>query len=96
MIGNPRDASDGPARSGKPAAMFQAAAAVLRRNIDEVRERARLITWLMNEDRSAVLDELAVLKRLAAENPDLAIVPGHDGAAVGALVASGVLAAGFR
>ena len=67
-----------------------------RRNIDEVRERARLITWLMNEDRSAVLDELAVLKRLAAENPDLAIVPGHDGAAVGALVASGVLAAGFR
>lgn len=67
-----------------------------RRNIDEVRERARLITWLMNEDRGEVLDELAELKRIAAENPDLVIVPGHDGAVIDALVASGVMTAGFR
>jgi glyoxylase-like metal-dependent hydrolase (beta-lactamase superfamily II) len=67
-----------------------------RRNIDEVRERARLITLLMGEDRGAVLDELAELKRLAGENPDLAIVPGHDGPVIDALVADGTLKAGFR
>ena len=67
-----------------------------RRNIDLVRERARLVTLLMGEDRSLVLDELAELNRLAAADPDLAIVPGHDGPVIDALISSGALTMGFR
>lgn len=49
------------------------------RNIDEVRERARLVTWwFMNEDRDQVMLELAELNRLQKANPELVIVPGHD------------------
>jgi glyoxylase-like metal-dependent hydrolase (beta-lactamase superfamily II) len=49
------------------------------RNIDEVRERARLVTWFfMDEDRDQVMLELAELNRLQKANPDLVIVPGHD------------------
>ncbi len=66
------------------------------RNIDLVRERARLVTLLMGEDRAQVLDELADLKRLAAAEPALAIVPGHDGAVVQSLVDSGLLTRQFQ
>ncbi|MFT3810888.1 MAG: MBL fold metallo-hydrolase [Micropepsaceae bacterium] len=66
------------------------------RNIELVRERARLVTWLMSEDRAQVLDELAELNRLAAAEPALAIVPGHDGPVIGRLIASGALIEGFR
>jgi len=49
------------------------------RNIDTVRERARLVTWLfMDENRDQVMLELGELNRLQKANPDLVIVPGHD------------------
>jgi glyoxylase-like metal-dependent hydrolase (beta-lactamase superfamily II) len=49
------------------------------RNIDEVRERARLVTWFfMDENRDQVMLELAEFNRLQKANPDLVIVPGHD------------------
>lgn len=67
-----------------------------RRNIDLVRERARLVTFLMGEDRGAVLDQLAMLKRIAESEPAVVIVPGHDGPAIDALVAGGALTMGFR
>jgi glyoxylase-like metal-dependent hydrolase (beta-lactamase superfamily II) len=67
-----------------------------RRNIELVRERARLITLMMGEDRGQVLDELAELNRLAAAEPALAIVPGHDGAVVQSLVDSGALTRQFQ
>lgn len=50
-----------------------------RRNIDLVRERARLVTWwFLKEDRNAVMLQLAELKRLQDEHPEVFIMPGHD------------------
>jgi glyoxylase-like metal-dependent hydrolase (beta-lactamase superfamily II) len=66
-----------------------------RRNIDLVRERARLISLLLDERRPKVLDQLAELQRLAAAEPKLIIVPGHDGQEVAGLLASGALIQGF-
>jgi glyoxylase-like metal-dependent hydrolase (beta-lactamase superfamily II) len=62
------------------------------RNIELQRERARLMTWLfLKEDRTAVFGELAALKRLHETQPDVHIVPGHDGPVIDALVAAGIL-----
>lgn len=66
------------------------------RNIDLVRERARLVTqFMLKEDRDAVFAELGALKRLHEAEPKLNIVPGHDGDAVAALEQAGVLKTGF-
>lgn len=61
------------------------------RNWREVRERARLATLMMGEDRGAVLRQLAGIKALAAQAPKLHVVPGHDGPTVEALLGSGAL-----
>jgi len=62
------------------------------RNIEMQRERARLVTWLwLEEDRDAVLAELVALKRLSDAQPAVHIIPGHDGARVGALLRAGAL-----
>jgi glyoxylase-like metal-dependent hydrolase (beta-lactamase superfamily II) len=62
------------------------------RNIQTQRERPRLMTWLfLHEDRRAVFAELAALQRLQRAVPQLAIVPGHDGAVMARLIASGAL-----
>lgn len=66
------------------------------RNIDQVRERARLVTqFMLKEDRAAVFAQLAELHRLHAAEPQIHIVPGHDGETVGALEQAGVIKAGF-
>jgi glyoxylase-like metal-dependent hydrolase (beta-lactamase superfamily II) len=66
------------------------------RNIERLRERPRLMTWLfLHEDRSAVFGELAALSRLQGAAPKLAIVPGHDGTVIARLIASGALAEHF-
>ncbi len=64
-------------------------------NVDRVRERPRGITAVMKEDRRAVLQQLAALKALKDSEPKLAQVPGHDIAAVEALLAQGLLKAQF-
>lgn len=67
------------------------------RNIDLVRERARLVTWwFLKEDREAVMLELARLNELQAANPRLTIVPGHDPVRLEALVEQGLLGKGFQ
>ena len=67
------------------------------RNIDLVRERARLATqFFLGEDREAVLNELAALHALKTAEPNLHIVPGHDLQVVGALEQAGLLVKGFR
>ena len=59
--------------------------------------RPRLLSeFMLHEDRDAVFSELAMLKALHAAEPDLLIVPGHDVAAVDALIASGAMTAQFR
>jgi glyoxylase-like metal-dependent hydrolase (beta-lactamase superfamily II) len=67
------------------------------RNIDLVRERARLMTmYFLKEDRAAVLAELQELSRLHEAEPKIAIVPGHDGEVVASLESSGAMAKGFK
>ena len=66
------------------------------RNIVTQRERARLVTqFFLREDRTAVFGQLAALKRLSDEEPEISIVPGHDGEIIGGLIESGVLTEGF-
>jgi glyoxylase-like metal-dependent hydrolase (beta-lactamase superfamily II) len=67
------------------------------RNIELLRERARLVTqFLIKEDRRAVFGQLKELARLHEAEPKLSIVPGHDGAVVEALVTDNVLSKGFE
>jgi glyoxylase-like metal-dependent hydrolase (beta-lactamase superfamily II) len=77
--------------------LFLGDVAWLLRNVELQRERARLITTFMikEEDRHAVFGELAALKRLHEAQPAIHIVPGHDGAAIDALVAAGLMKSRF-
>jgi glyoxylase-like metal-dependent hydrolase (beta-lactamase superfamily II) len=65
-------------------------------NYKEVRERARLVTALfLGEDREAVLRQLAAIKALAAAEPKLHVVPGHDGDVMKQLIEAGSMTARF-
>lgn len=66
------------------------------RNIEVVRERARLVTLMLREDRDAVLSELAALNALEQKEPQIHLVPGHDPNAVAELEKAGLLVKGFR
>ena len=67
------------------------------RNIDIVRERARLVTqFLIKEDRDAVMLQLAELKRLRDTEPKLEIMPGHDPDALEHFLSAGLLVKGFK
>ena len=67
------------------------------RNVETGKGRPRLLSeFMLHEDRDAVFAELAMLKALHEAEPDLLIVPGHDVAAVDALIASGALSKSFR
>jgi hypothetical protein len=57
--------------------------------------RARLVTWLTDEDREAVMGELLELNRLQAAEPDLYIMPGHDPEALARFLKASLLTAGF-
>lgn len=46
------------------------------RNVDVVRERPRLVTLVLGEDRAAVLRELSALHELKAKHPEVHQVPG--------------------
>lgn len=66
------------------------------RNIENVRERPLLMTWVIGEDRPAVLGQFLALHALHQSEGGLAMVPGHEGPAVKALASAGLLQAGFR
>jgi glyoxylase-like metal-dependent hydrolase (beta-lactamase superfamily II) len=65
------------------------------RNIETVREKARVVTWLAGEDRTKVREELAGLNKLHVANPELHMMPGHDAAVINAYVKNGLLVKGF-
>ncbi len=68
-----------------------------RENWEQVHERARLVTqFILGEDRDAVLRELAALKAVAAAEPKLHLVPGHDGAVMKQLIDAGLIAPRFQ
>jgi glyoxylase-like metal-dependent hydrolase (beta-lactamase superfamily II) len=66
------------------------------RNIEWVRERPRLLTMSMKEDRSQVLSELAALHDLSQADPTIYLVPGHDGDVIASLIRLKVLVHGFK
>ena len=69
----------------------------LMRNIETGKGRPRALSqFMLNEDRDAVFAELATLKALHAAEPNLIMVPGHDSAAIDALIQSGVMTAKFK
>lgn len=66
-------------------------------NVERVRERPRMVTqFLLKEDRAAVFSELAELNRLSKAEPQVHLVPGHDGKVVAALAEQKVLRQGFE
>jgi glyoxylase-like metal-dependent hydrolase (beta-lactamase superfamily II) len=66
------------------------------RNVEQVRERPLLTTALIGEDRHAVLAQFQALHELAAREPALALVPGHDAPAIRRLQDAGLLLPGFK
>lgn len=77
--------------------LFTGDIAWMMRNIDTGKGKPRAISdLLLHEDRNAVFAELATLKALHAAEPNLLLVPGHDVAAVQALIASGAMTQGFK
>jgi glyoxylase-like metal-dependent hydrolase (beta-lactamase superfamily II) len=67
------------------------------RNVELVRERARLITqFMIREDRDAVMLELAELHRIHEAEPHLHMIPGHDVRVLTASLKDGLLIAGFK
>jgi len=66
-------------------------------NYEQVRERARLVTqFFLGEDRDAVLAQLSALRTLAAAEPKLHLVPGHDGPAMKRLLDAGLMSSRFQ
>ena len=66
------------------------------RNIEVQKERPRWVTGLLvQEDRNAVFGEIKALHALSEREPNVKIVPGHDGEVIGALTTAGVLQPGF-
>jgi glyoxylase-like metal-dependent hydrolase (beta-lactamase superfamily II) len=69
----------------------------LMRGVETGKGKPRYVSEvLLHEDRNAVFAELATLRALHGAEPNLMIVPGHDVAAVEALIAAGAMAQGFK
>lgn len=66
------------------------------RNIEIVRERPLFMTAMIGENRDQVLGEFAALHALLQSEPDIKLVPGHDGETVKALTAAGLVTQGFQ
>jgi glyoxylase-like metal-dependent hydrolase (beta-lactamase superfamily II) len=66
-------------------------------NIELQRGRSRLVDdFMVGSDRDAVLLQLAALHRLSVDEPRIAMVPGHDGAAIARFEGEGVMRRGFQ
>ena len=66
-------------------------------NVRLLRQRSRYVTSVLgNSDRAPVADELLAIRQAAQRDPDLVLVPGHDAAAIDALVRRKLLVPGFR
>lgn len=66
-------------------------------NVVTGRQRSRLVTRFMSgDDRPAVAAQLRAIGEIAGRNPELVLVPGHDGATIAELARRGLLRPGFR
>lgn len=76
--------------------IFMGDTASMAANVTTGHIRSRLVTnWISYDDRAAVLAQVEALRVLQADNPGLVLVPGHDAAAISALVERGALHQGF-
>ncbi|MBI1210023.1 MAG: MBL fold metallo-hydrolase [Alphaproteobacteria bacterium] len=67
------------------------------RNVELVRERARLVTrFFLNEDHDAVMLELAELHRIHEAEPNLHIIPGHDASVLADALKTGLFIDKFK
>jgi glyoxylase-like metal-dependent hydrolase (beta-lactamase superfamily II) len=67
------------------------------RNVITGKGKPRLLSdFMLSEDRPAVFAELAALRALHETEPAVAIIPGHDTAAVDMLIADGTLVPEFK
>ncbi|MGJ8668454.1 MAG: MBL fold metallo-hydrolase [Oceanococcus sp.] len=65
------------------------------RNIDAIKERPWFMTALIKENREQVVNQFASLHALREQQPQIALVPGHDASIMHKLLERGVLKAGF-
>lgn len=67
------------------------------RNVELVRERARLVTsFFIHEDHDAVMLELAELHRIHETEPNLHIIPGHDAGVLADALKTGLFIDKFK
>lgn len=67
------------------------------RNVETLRERSRLVThFFLKENRTQVFGELKALSDLHAAEPEISIMPGHDGPVMARLLEDGVVTQGFE
>jgi glyoxylase-like metal-dependent hydrolase (beta-lactamase superfamily II) len=67
------------------------------RNVELVRERARLVTsFFIREDHDAVMLELAELHRIHEAEPNLHIIPGHDSGVLADALKTGLFIDKFK
>jgi glyoxylase-like metal-dependent hydrolase (beta-lactamase superfamily II) len=66
-------------------------------NVDRIRERCHLTTWLLTkENREQVFGQLVALHNLHANEPGIHLVPGHDGAVIDTLETQKVMVREFE
>ncbi len=76
--------------------IFMGDTASLAGNVTSLAIRSRLVTdFMTHDDRRAVMLQVMALHRLANANPDLTLVPGHDGTEIGKQISAGWLSPGF-
>ncbi len=76
--------------------LFLGDVASLAGNVTTGHIRSRLVTdYMTHEDRDAVMRQMAALQRIAATNPALVMVPGHDDAVIRAILKLGLMAPHF-
>ncbi len=77
--------------------IFMGDTASLAGNVSHLAIRSRLVTdYFTHDDRRAVMLQVIALQRLALVNPQLTLVPGHDGVVISSIISAGWLAPGFR
>jgi glyoxylase-like metal-dependent hydrolase (beta-lactamase superfamily II) len=65
------------------------------RGVENLREKARFVSWISGENRSQVRNELTALHALHTAEPGLHMIAGHDAAGLDAMLRDGLLVKGF-
>ena len=83
-------------RQGGVELLFLGDVAWSMRNVTLLRERPRYVANMLDENRAAVMRQLATLHALTQTDPKLNLIPGHDGGPVAALLQRGLFHEKFQ